>query len=164
MGAEKGNQYWIKRLRSGNIKKYETAEDLLNACCDYFTHTNQNPWLSNKTKNVSKHTGEEVTSEETYHILPYTIVSMCTHMGICRKTWENYRNQEDTEDSKDILRVIAMVEDIIRDQKYRGASTGQFNANIISRDLGLVDKQSVEHDVSEDFVDRLQRARERAGE
>lgn len=30
-------------------------------------------------------------------------------------------------------------------QKFEGASVGAFNANIIARDLGLIDKKEVEH-------------------
>ena len=40
-----------------------------------------------------------------------------------------------------------MIDSIIRTQKFEGAAADLFNANIISRDLGLVDRQARDLDI-----------------
>jgi hypothetical protein len=48
--------------------------------------------------------------------------------------------------NKDFSEVIHAIEEIIRTQKFEGAAVGAFNANIIARDLGMVDKKDVTSD------------------
>ena len=43
------------------------------------------------------------------------------------------------------MTVIDDIEKIIYRQKFEGAAAGLLNANIIARDLGLRDKQDVDH-------------------
>ena len=43
--------------------------------------------------------------------------------------------------------LTAMIDSIIRTQKFEGAAADLFNANIISRDLGLVDRQARDVDI-----------------
>ena len=45
--------------------------------------------------------------------------------------------------SKDFTRVITHVENVIFTQKFEGATVGAYNANIIARDLGLIDHQEI---------------------
>ncbi len=53
----------------------------------------------------------------------------------------NYR------DRKDFFGIIDRVEKIIFVQKFEGAVTGIYNANIISRDLGLMDRKDLKHNI-----------------
>lgn len=39
--------------------------------------------------------------------------------------------------------IIARIEDVIHSQKLEGAAVGQYNHNIITRDLGLAEKSEV---------------------
>ena len=43
---------------------------------------------------------------------------------------------------KDFITIIAEIDEIIYNQKYSGAAADLLNANIIARDLSLVDKTS----------------------
>ena len=72
-----------------------------------------------------------------------TITGMCIHLRSDHSTWRDYAKQED------FSKVATRVEDIIFSQKFEGASADLLNANIIARDLSLVDKKDINH-VSED--------------
>ena len=65
-----------------------------------------------------------------------TIGAMCTFLDITRKTWEEWRNTR-----ADLSGVIGRVDQIIYTQKFEGAAADLLNANLISRELGLADKQ-----------------------
>lgn len=68
-----------------------------------------------------------------------TISGMCIYLDISEDTWANYRAK------KDFLGVTTRAENIIYNQKFAGAAAGLLNANIIARDLGLIEKTSAEH-------------------
>ena len=51
-------------------------------------------------------------------------------------TEENYKKLEDYVDT------CTRIRDIIANQKFEGAAVGAYNANLISRDLGLVEKSN----------------------
>ena len=50
--------------------------------------------------------------------------------------------------------ITAQIKQIIRTQKFEGASAGFLNANIIARDLGLTDKQEITGTVITVTVDK----------
>lgn len=67
-----------------------------------------------------------------------TIQALCTFIGITNPTWGNWRR-----DRPDLKDVLAWAESVIYSNKFEGASAGLYNANIISRDLGLADKNEL---------------------
>ena len=71
-----------------------------------------------------------------------TLQGLRVYIGIGQDAWIDYRGQEKFSE------VCAEIEEIIYQQKFAGAASGQFNHAIIARDLGLADKQ--EHGVIED--------------
>src|SRR5690606_22908798 len=58
-------------------------------------------------------------------------------IGISRQGWSEYKAKEDFSD------IVEQVEAVIFSQKFEGASGGFLNASIISRELGLADKQDL---------------------
>ncbi len=79
-----------------------------------------------------------------------TLEAMCLHVGITDETWRNYRER------KEFLGVTSQVDAMVYTQKFEGAAANLFNANIIARDLGLKDKQSLEvDDISKLSKDQL---------
>lgn len=116
MAAPEGNQFWRLRASSGPKLKYETDEQLLADCEDYFEQRS--------SLVVGGHTP------------PFTIGSLCIFLGISQDTWNTWRRER-----KDLSEVITRVDQIIYEQKFAGAAVGQYNHNIIARDLGLADKK-----------------------
>ena len=60
-------------------------------------------------------------------------------------------------DYKDFSQVITRIGKIIYDQKFSGAASGFFNANIIARDLGLADKKEIDADVKQEIKSDIDR-------
>ena len=48
------------------------------------------------------------------------------------------------QNDKGFIDIITRIEEIIETQQFEGASVGVFNANIIARKLGLVERQQQE--------------------
>jgi hypothetical protein len=63
-------------------------------------------------------------------------------LDVSHNFWTEFKKRL-KETDKDFLVVTARIEQIIYTQKFEGAAVGIFNANIISRDLGLIDKSDL---------------------
>jgi hypothetical protein len=131
MAFEAGNELWKRRSKHGRAALFASPELLWDAACEYFGWCDENPW---KEKDWVGKDADEVYREKTR---PYTLAGLCVYCGASRHWWNEFRKAA----SSDFLEVVTRVEEIIYQQKFEGATVGVFNANIISRDLGLVDKK-----------------------
>lgn len=133
MAAPEGNQFWKLRSKHGRDKIFENADILWEACTEYFEATDARKWV--KKDWVGKDASEVERETET----PYTWTGLFLFLDIDHETWRKYEKRED------FVAISTRVRHIIYTQKFEGAAVGAFNANLISRDLGMVDKK--EHDV-----------------
>lgn len=140
MAAPKGNQFWKARTKHGRDKIFKSADVLWKACQEYFEWNEQNPLIEYKPFAYQG----EVTQEPVPKMRAMTIGGLCLFLDISRSVWNEWRNTA----GEDFLEVITRVEEIIYKQKFEGASADMLNANIIARDLGLVDKKETKHDGS----------------
>ena len=74
-----------------------------------------------------------------------TVSGLCIFLDIDLTTWVAYRRRQG------FTHITGQVDDIIRTQKFEGAAADLLNANIIARELGLVDK--AESVVKNDYSD-----------
>ncbi|ALX96071.1 DNA-packaging protein [Serratia fonticola] len=146
MAAPKGNRFWEARSSHGRNPKFESADALWTACCEYFQWVEENPLWEMK---AFAYQGE-VTQEPIAKMRAMTLTGMCIFLDITRQTWGTFRLMEGFSD------VTSRAEDIIYDQKFSGAAADLLNANIIARDLGLKEQSQVE-DVTPDKGDRDKR-------
>ena len=130
MAAPKGNRFWEARSSHGRNPIFASADDLWNACCEYFAWAEDNPLWETK---LFSYQGD-VTEGVVPKMRAMTIGGMCIFLGVDRRTWFAWR------DTEDFSHVVARVDEIIRDQKFSGAAADLLNPNIIARDLGLSDK------------------------
>ena len=118
--------------RGGLEGLFKTPESLWNAAVKYFTWVKDNPWYKNEYRDgmiVKIPAGR-----------PMTIIGMCVHMGVGSDYYRHFK-QEMSEEKRQLFGpVINAIDNTIYTQKFEGASIGAFNATIISRDLGLIDK------------------------
>ena len=135
MAAPKGNQFWKQRSKHGRDKLFKTPELLLEAAQQYFQWCDDNPWISRKSGTNPK----GATSEEKPTQRPYTLSGLMVYVGANTDYWRQFKLQK----HEDFSTVIKEIENIIETQQFEGAITGVFNANIIARKLGLVDKKEV---------------------
>ena len=131
MAAPAGNRFWEARSSHGRNPKFETPEQLWDACCQYFQWNADNPLYEDR---IVAYQGD-VKHEAVPKMRAMTLGGMCIFIGISHDTWENWRRNR-----QDFFVVIKEAENVIRTQKFEGAAADLLNANIISRDLGLADK------------------------
>jgi hypothetical protein len=113
-----------------NRRKYDTPGTLWEAATEYFDWVDKHPL---KEQQVFHHKGA-ITKTMLSKARPYTKRGLCTFLGITIPTYDSTVQEKGFEDC------AAMIEQIIYTQKFEGAAAGFFNASIISRDLGLVDR------------------------
>lgn len=131
MPAPKGNKFWEARASHGRDKIFATPEVMWESCLEYFQWVEANPLYESKPFAFQG----VVTQEPVPKMRAMTIMGLCNFLDIGEQTWADYRVRED------FSGVVTRVEQIIRQQKFEGASADLLNANIIARDLGLSDKQ-----------------------
>lgn len=151
MAAPKGNRFWEARSSHGRNPIFSSPEDLWTACVEYFEWMEDNPLIEMQ---AFAYRGV-VKQEAIPKMNAFTIGGLCIFLDIARNTWENYRGRDD------FLPIVTRAEEVIRDQKFRGAAGGFLNPNIIARDLGLKESTNTEHsghlsvsDLTNDELDR----------
>ena len=118
----------------GAPPKFKTPEELLEACCGYFEWIEQN---SLEEEVLVSYQG--LTTHETkHHPSAMLLSSLCLYIGVDPSTWSGWRKTR-----PDLSSVMQWAEDVIYDQKFRGAAGGMFSPNIIARDLGLADRSEL---------------------
>lgn len=160
MAAPEGNQFWKARSSHGRAPIFASPDDLWTACVEYFDWVEANPL---KEAQAFAYQGA-VTVHELSKMRAMTVSGLCIFLDISADAWENYRRRED------FVGVTTRVDEIIRTQKFEGASAGLLNPSIIARDLGLADKTEltgkgggpIEHkhtaqDLSDDELARIAR-------
>lgn len=138
MSAPKGNDFWKARSSHGRTPIFASQDALWEAATEYFAWVEDNPLWEDKIVSYQGQT----THEPVCKMRAMTISGLCIFLDIARSTWDEYRA------NKDFSGIVSRVEEIIRTQKFEGASADLLNANIIARDLGLADKQDMSGSVT----------------
>ncbi len=131
MVAPIGNKFWEARSRHGRAPIFKSPDDLWAASVEYFEWVDANPLYESK---AFAYQGI-VVQEPVAKMRAMTITGLCNFLDITHDTWSAYRARQD------FSGVVTRVEQIIRQQKFEGASADLLNPNIIARDLGLADRQ-----------------------
>lgn len=136
MAATKGNQFWKARATHGRKKIFATPDAMFDAACEYFQWCEDHP-----LKKDVFYQGIKAAEESLMRAM--TISGLCIFLGVHNEYLNGFESDLDldTAQGKDFSQVISRIKQIIRTQKFEGASAGLLNANIIARDLGLADKQ-----------------------
>lgn len=131
MAAPAGNQFWRQRSSHGRKPIFVDADQLLEACFEYFEWVEANPLYEDGLVTFQGNAKHEPVAK----MRAMTIAGLCIFLDISQQAWGEYREREGFGE------VTSRVDDVIRTQKFEGASAGLLNPNIIARDLGLADKQ-----------------------
>jgi hypothetical protein len=134
MAAPLGNKFWEARSSHGRKPIFATPDDLWAAAVEYFQWVEDNPLYEAK---AFAYQGD-VKIENMPKMRAMTVTGLCIFLDIDRTTWGEYGKRED------FSIITARVEEVIRTQKFEGASADLLNANIIARDLGLADKSELD--------------------
>lgn len=136
MGAPKKNQFWKLRAKHGRDKLFASPELLWTAAQEYFLWCDNNPWKKKEAIKSGERTGDIIDIPAAR---PYSLSGLCLYIGVSDTFWWQFKSAGHTE----FAEVISAVEQVIETQQFEGAVVGVFNANIIARKLGLVDRQDV---------------------
>lgn len=128
MRFQKGNTYW-QRANVGKPKIFETPEDMWNKACEYFDWA-----LDNCLYEYKPYNGELV---EVPRPRVFTITGMCCFMGMTRASFYVYKEREEFKE------IVDHIQQIIENNKFELAAADMLNANMIGKDLGLLDRQEV---------------------
>ena len=140
MAPPKGNQFWKLRYKHGRDVLFKSAKALWEAACEYFQWCDENPWIEEKQgqKYVKGEVIPEYEKKPTQR--PYTMAGLCLYLDCNEHYFWEFKKRLKKKD-KDFSDVITRIEQVIYTNKFEGAAVGAYNANIIARDLGLVDKR-----------------------
>jgi hypothetical protein len=137
--ASKGNHYWKDRSKHGRDKIFETAEILQQEIQAYFDFVDATPDYEVKPLQEKG----KIKLINVPRARPYTIQGLCGYLDITTSYFRVLKKQYDPIKDKDFITVVAWMEDKIYNQQFSKATNGFFNANIIARALGLIDRQDI---------------------
>lgn len=127
-----GNDLWRVAGIGGSEKAFATPEKLWEAYLSYSEWNDKNPMMAaelykGKIKSMPK-------------MRVKTLEAFCEYVGVAASYFRNFKLEE-RKDKAAYTAVIYKIEQSIKSQSFGGAAAGFLNANIISRHLGLVDRQ-----------------------
>ena len=135
------------RYTLGRPLKYQPAE-LLEKFQEYVDWAKANPISVGHTeKNTSK---DGCTYSKEWEELKPRLVSISgflVHLGCVREWWDSL-DREDAKRKDEFSRVKSFIRDYCQTYQKEMATNDIFNANIISRLLGLADKKEVKADLT----------------
>lgn len=118
----------------GRVAKYATPNDLLIAAAEYFQWAINNPIEKQELIKGGMMAGQRGSIDIPR---PFSIGGLINFIGLTIKEWKNYKEGIGFEHFHDF---VQRIETFCLTQKFEHAAVGIYNANIIARDLGLVDK------------------------
>jgi len=131
-----GNRFWELRTKHGPDLLMESPDELREACCKYFEWVMDTPI---KEQKLGWYEGT-ATKDTVNKLRAMSIEGLCGYLNISRSSWKHWKKNR-----PDLLPVIEWANNVIRTQQITGATAGLLNARIISRMLGLADKQKIDH-------------------
>jgi hypothetical protein len=166
-GEIKIESRYLKKSKIGRERIFAEPEDMLQAAEEYFHFVDTTPFENWEWKNTA--TGLRKVAVPVRR--PYSVGGMMLYFGTtytyllefkkARMAEANNPNKSEEERAKAVhfTSIIQWIESCVREQKFDGAAVGHFNANIISRDLGLIDKTEnvniTKQEIAEVFPDEL---------
>lgn len=139
MAAPKGNQCWMLRLKHGLDGKFKTPEEIRENFEQYVQWAEETPLIEVDFR------GKDATEVRLPKMRLLTKDGFALACGFsCWTKLSEYKNK-----SKDFGSVFTRIEQAIYTSKLEGAASGFFNHNIIARDLGLMNQEQVNMQVSE---------------
>jgi hypothetical protein len=150
MAAPKGHPIWGNPRKP---KKY-TPDELWEGAISYFEWCNKNPIMVQEQSKMPQRLSDKMAlsmkpsmikkflnqTVDLPHERAYTIEGLCIHLNISRETFDNYSKSKGYETYFDVCK---RVREIIDNQHFTGGMAGIFNANIVTRKLGLKEQSDL---------------------
>lgn len=142
-GAPRGNKFWELRSKHGRNLTFSDPDLLWAAAREYFD------WVNSNNLIAIEFNGKDAKRCEVPKTRPFLITGLALYLGVSRTFITDHKQRLNRPDCQvprkdELLEVIERIENVIYVQKFEAAAAGLLNGNIISRELGLADKQQVE--------------------
>jgi hypothetical protein len=141
----KGNKFWVRRTKHGREAIFTDPAVLWAAACEYFTFCEDNPL------NSVEFNGKDATECIVPKMRAFTLAGLCLYLGVHSKYFNEFKvrlsGKRQIPHKEKFIETIAQIEETIYVQKFEGAAAGLLAGNLISRELGLADKQAIEANV-----------------
>lgn len=124
--------YFERLTRKAGI--YLTPQDFLKDVAAYFDWCEKHPLLEEK---VFMYKGAIVRADEG-RMRAFTKKGLCNFLGMPSSRLASYAKR-----GGEWEEAVEIIEEMIYTQKFEGAAAGLLNATIITRDLGLAEKQEI---------------------
>ena len=121
--VERGNQYWKRRENHGRCRRFETADDLKNACMAYMIDVKEK---RNHAKFVF-YQGDLEYIATIAHKVPMSLNELYANMMICHRTWQRWRKER-----PDLKPVIDWIENEIFLYNLAGVKSKDFPLHILN--------------------------------
>ncbi|NDV52121.1 terminase small subunit [Salipiger sp. PrR003] len=131
-----GHRFWEARSSHGRKPTFADADTLWEACVEYFAWVEGNPLREAKAFSYEG----RVTLAELPKLRAMTISGLCLFLDIASETWRGWKTEGHALYRPDLVEMISRVEAVIYEQKFTGAAADLLNPSIISRELGLAEK------------------------
>lgn len=118
--------------RKGRV--FLTPQDFLVEAVKYFEWCDDNPLLEDT---IFQYQGHIIRTNKD-KVRPYTKNGLATFAGIPVHRLESYRNR-----GEQWADAVAMIEQVMHDQKFTNAVAGLMNTTMIKSDLQMVDRQEL---------------------
>ena len=130
-----GNELWKKIPYPGRPVKYEPTE-LWDKFNEYMKYNDTVKWPKPDFIKSGPDAGKIITLEVQN---PPSIRGFCVFAGITEDTFRDYGKK-----NEEYSAVCTPIRDIIQEIQISGAATNTFNANIVARWAGLIDKKELD--------------------
>lgn len=139
-GTARHKRMYYERLLKKSNKIYLNAQQFLEDVVEYFKWVDDHPLLEEQ---VFQNKGAIIRADKA-KMRPYTKKGLATFLGIPEGRLGSYKKR-----GEEWAEAVEMIEQVIYTQKFEGAAAGLLNSSIISRDLGLAEKQEVQTTVED---------------
>lgn len=133
----------------GMIRPYHKAVDMAMAAQKYFEWAVANPITKTEAIKGGNMAGQLVQIEVPR---PWTLQALLAWMNISTKQWHKYRSDMEY---IEFHNVCDFIENCIRTQKMEHAMVGNYNANVVMRDIGVSENKTVETKSSVEVVHKV---------
>lgn len=142
-----GIPFWKAKSSYSQKEIMSSAEKLLEAGEEYFLWNEANPLQKCEAIKSGDNCGKLVTIP-MMRVL--TMEGLCMYLNMSTsyfRKWEFDLKQKETLTKKEneLVTALGILKEAIRRQKFEGAASNLFNANLIARDLGINDTQNIHH-------------------
>ena len=133
-------ELWEIAKGPGQPPCFSSPQEMWDRSVEYFKWCGECLILEDKIFKVKSGDTDILDHEFITHKRPMTLAGLHIFLNISEQTWYNYKKKDE------YLGITNAIDRTMYENKFSGASVGQFNANIIARDLGLADKTEIKLD------------------